>query len=81
MNKIDQSNFFEEYFFTIYEFAKLMKVSHQTIRRAVKDGRINAVRIPGKKSITRIPKSEMQRLGMFNLREVIKKIISEENLK
>lgn len=65
-------------FYTIAEFAKKLHVHINTIRRAVDNGRIQAVNIgSGKKRLYRIPKSEIERIALFNLETVIEKIIEK----
>jgi excisionase family DNA binding protein len=51
------------YFLTIQEFAKRLRVHPNTVRNAIKEGRINALKLSeGKRSAYRIPISEMERL-------------------
>lgn len=51
------------YFLTIQEFAKRLRVHPNTVRNAIKEGRINALKLSeGKRSAYRIPVSEMERL-------------------
>lgn len=65
-------------YFTINEFAKKLRVHSNTIRRAIKKGRINAFKVGmGKKSSYRIPASEINRIALFDLNEMIEKIIEE----
>jgi len=56
-------------FLTVAEFAKKIKMTPLTVRKAIKDGTIFASRISlGKKSHYRIAESELERLqlkGMF----------------
>lgn len=47
-------------FYTIFEVADMLKVHHTTIRRAIKDKRLNAFKI-GTKWL--IKKEDIQRLG------------------
>ncbi len=68
----------ENSFLSIREFSKLVRVHPNTIRRAIKSGRINAIRIgSGKKGVYRIPASEINRIALIDLEELIKKIIEE----
>lgn len=65
-------------FYSIKEFAIKLGVHSNTIRRAIKSGRINAFRVgSGKKSIFRIPGSEIQRIALFDLQEMVEKIVEE----
>lgn len=66
-------------FFTVYEFAKLLKVHHQTIRTAIRKGKIRAFRVtPGNKSSWRIHKSEIERMAQFDLNEIVHKMALKE---
>lgn len=57
-------------FFTIDEFAKKIKMCPQTVRRAIKSGKIYAIRPSvGIKSPYRIPESELERLQVQALCE------------
>jgi hypothetical protein len=50
-----------------------------TIRRHIAKGRINAIQVGGiKKSIYRIPISELQRLAIKDLESIIDKIVEEK---
>jgi excisionase family DNA binding protein len=63
-------------FYTINEFAEKLRVSHQTIRRAIRKGRINAFRVGcTEKSAIRIAHSEINRLGVVDLQKLIKQLI------
>lgn len=65
-------------FYTVNEFAEKLKVSHQTIRRAIRNGRINAFRVGStEKSALRIPHSEIARMGIVDLQKLIKQLIVE----
>lgn len=63
-------------FYTILEFAEYIGVCYRTVLNGIKKGHIEAFRVGrGKKSHFRIPHSEIQRMGLFHLDEVIDKII------
>jgi excisionase family DNA binding protein len=65
-------------FLTIKEFAYELGVHHQTIRRCIKRGRITAIQVGGiKKSIYRIPRSELQRMSIKDLEDIVEKIIEK----
>jgi len=65
-------------FYTIIEFAVLLKVHPNTIRRQIKNGRIEALKIcNGKKILYRIPYSEVNRIALFDLKEYIERIIED----
>lgn len=55
-------------FFTVKEFAELMKVSEITIRRAIKSGRIHAFKIGSTKNATlRIHEGQIARLMILDV--------------
>lgn len=61
-------------FLSIKEFAAIIGVHPDTVRRSIKRGRIGAIRVGGgKRTIYRIPKSETQRLALCDLEEIIEK--------
>lgn len=58
-------------YFSVDEFAKMMKVSDVTIRRAIKRGRINAFRVgAGKRSPFRISTAEVDRIQLMSHEEM-----------
>lgn len=68
----------EPSFLSIKEFANELGVHHTTIRRCIARGRISAIRVGGiKKSIYRIPRTELQRLAIKDLEYIIEKIIEK----
>jgi excisionase family DNA binding protein len=71
-------NELENEFLSIKEFAAKVNVHANTIRRAIKSGRIQAFRIGGgKKSSYRIPKSEIGRIALFDMEEMIDRIVEK----
>lgn len=65
-------------FLSIEQFAKTMGLHPNTIRKSIKAGRINAFRVgPGKKASFRIPASEVNRLSVCDLEEIVNRIIEE----
>ncbi len=57
-------------FLSIDEFAALLKIHPNTVRNGIKYGRINAFRVgKGKRSMFRIPKSEIHRMAVFDLKD------------
>ncbi len=66
-----------EDFLTVKEFADLIRVNPQTIYRYIKSKRIQAVSLGGHRRCLRIPRSEIERVGFFDLSEYIEKIIQE----
>lgn len=70
----------ESDFLSIKEFASLLNVHPNTIRRSVKRGRISAFKVGGiKKSIYRIARSEVARMAMCDMEELIERIIEKRN--
>lgn len=65
-------------FFTVVEFANQISAHPNTVRNAIKCGRIQAFRIgKGKRSAYRILKSEIERMIAFDTGEIIEKIVNE----
>lgn len=68
-------------FYTIIEFSNLLQVHPNTVRRALKTGRISGFKVgAGKRSSYRIPKSEINRIALFDMEEIIEKIIEKRTL-
>ncbi len=66
-------------FYSIKEFALKLGVHHNTIRNAIKNGRINALRIGGgRNSVYRIPHSEIDRIALFDLKDMINRMVEEK---
>lgn len=60
------------------EFACLIGVHYNTVVRAIKSGRLCAIRIgKGKRACMRISKSEINRIALFDMKEMVDKIIGE----
>lgn len=69
-----------EFFFSIKEFAAKLEVHPNTIRRAIKSGKISAIKIgSGKRPIYRISYNEIGRMAEFDLEEYINKIIEQRS--
>lgn len=69
----------EPEFYTIKEFSSRLKIHPSTVRRAIKRGRIQAIKAgAGNRPLYRIPSSEIDRIALFDLREMMKKMIKEE---
>ena len=67
-----------EAFYTIDEFARLLKVHTNTVRRLIKKNRIHALKLgSGRNSAYRIPSSEIHRMGEVNLDEIIEKEVEK----
>lgn len=65
-------------FLSILEFSQKLGKHPNTIRRAIKNGRISACRIgASQRSSYRIPVSEIDRVSLLNLEEVIENIIQK----
>lgn len=68
----------ESDFLSVKEFAAKVGVHPNTIRRSIKCGRISAFKIgSGKKSIYRIAKTEVNRIALFDMEQMIEKIIEK----
>lgn len=66
-------------FYTIVEFALKIRVHPNTVRRAIKSGRINAFRVgAGKRSSYRIPKDEINRMALVDLENLISDMINKK---
>lgn len=66
-------------FLSIKEFALLIRVHENTIRRGIKTGRISAFRVGiGKKSVYRIPRTEINRMAFEDLEKVINLLIDKK---
>ena len=64
---------------TINEFADEIRVHPNTVRKMIKTGRLNAFRTgSGKTSSYRIARSEINRLSIVDLEDIIKKIIEKK---
>lgn len=74
-----EENEVQKDFYSIKQFAKKLDVHENTIRRAIKNGRISAFRVgAGKKATFRIAHSEIGRIALFDLKDMIKKMLKEE---
>lgn len=61
--------------YTIKEFAMKLKVHPNTVRRAIKSGKISAINLgDGINKIYRIPYDEIGRMAKFDLDEYIKRM-------
>ena len=66
-------------YYSIKEFAKLIRVHEQTVRNSIRSGRIQAFRVGnGKKSAFRIPASEVSRIALFDMKDLVKQIMENE---
>ena len=55
-------------FLTIIEFAAILGMHHNTVRRAIKNGRISAFKLgAGNRASYRIPRSEIQRIAEYDV--------------
>jgi excisionase family DNA binding protein len=70
----------EKDFLSILEMASILDLHPNTIRRAIRNGRINAFKIgAGKKASYRIPRSEIQRLSVCDMTLIINQMIVKGN--
>lgn len=66
-------------FLSIKEFAILLRVHANTIRRGIKSGRIHAIRLGnGSHSVYRIPRTEINRMAFDDLEKVINLLIDKK---
>ncbi len=66
-------------FLSVKEFASMINVHYNTVLRAIKSGKLNAFRIgQGKKCAYRISKSETNRIALYDLENLVSKIIEEK---
>lgn len=66
-------------FLSIKEFASLIKVHPNTVRRSIKKGKLNAFRVgEGCKAIYRIPLTEINRLAIMNMETVMNSLIDQK---
>lgn len=64
-------------FYTVKEFAKIMKTDPQMVRKGIRSGRIQALKLTGGKNATyRIPVSEIDRLLLITYDEQLRNINS-----
>lgn len=65
-------------FLTVQEYAKLLNIHPNTVRRSIKSGRISAFKVgSGDMSNWRIPRSEINRMALVDLEKIIEKKIKE----
>lgn len=68
-------------YLSVKEFAAKLGVHPDTIRRSIRRGRISAFKVGGgKKSIFRIPSTEANRMALFDMEEMIDRIIEKRTL-
>jgi len=66
-------------FYTVAEFAKKLGVHYNTIRRAIKNGKINVVTFGSdNKRIYRIPHTEIERILLFDMKKIFIDIVKQE---
>lgn len=66
-------------FYTVNEFAALMRVCPHTIRRAIKKGKILGFRVgQSPRSQIRIPHYEIERLALHDLKEIYDQILDAD---
>jgi len=64
----ENMNINEKPFYSVAEFAEKLRVHPNTVRNAIHSGRISAFRVgSGKRSMYRIPGSEIERMMAFDL--------------
>lgn len=69
-------------FYTVEQFARILKLHPNSIRKKIADGKIQAINLGlGRYKIWRIPKAEIERLGVFDLENLINKVVDERTKK
>lgn len=68
----------ENEFLSVKEYAALLNVHPNTVRRSLKSGRISGFKVgSGKRSDYRIPKSEINRMALADLEKVVEKMVAD----
>lgn len=63
-------------FFSVIEYAALLNIHPNTVRRSIKMARISAFRVgAGKRSDYRIPRAEISRMAFTDLEKVVQKMV------
>lgn len=73
---MDTNNFSPAYL-SIKEFAQKLGVHTNTVRRAIKSGRLQGFKVGAGKSVYRIPSSEINRIALFDMEDMVEKIIEK----
>lgn len=61
-------------FYTVGEMSTLLRCHQNTVRSGIKSGRIQAFRVgAGKKAAFRIPSSEIMRMAVLDMEEMLNK--------
>ncbi len=77
--KHKQVNMKDQEYYKIDEFAEKIGVCYRTVYNGIKKGHIEAFKVgKGKGSHYRIAHTEIQRLGIFSLDEIIERIIEKK---
>jgi len=72
-------NLLEKEFLSVKEFAALVGVHYNTVLRAIRCGKLNAFRLNNScKSSYRIARSEVHRIALYDLEDMVTKIIEEK---
>jgi len=68
----------EKEFLTVKEYAALLSLHPNTVRRSLKTGRISGFKVgSGKRSDYRIPRSEINRMAFLDLEKVVAKMVED----
>lgn len=64
-------------FLTVKEYAYLLGIHANTVRRSIKTGRLHAFKVgSGKRSEFRIPRTEINRMAFEDLEKILEAIVS-----
>ena len=70
----------EKSFYTINEFACELGLHPNTVRMYIRSGLISALKLGTEKRVVyRIPNSEFERLAKCNMRDILKKMVKEQD--
>jgi len=69
----------EKEFYTVMEFSDKLRIHPNTVRTAIKQGRIQAFRVGmGSRSDFRIPVTEINRISEMDMLTLIKRLVEDE---
>jgi len=79
MSDMYKLNLLEKEFLSVKEFACLVGVHYNTVLRAIQSGKLHAFRInTSTKSSYRIARCEIHRIALFDMQDIIERILEEK---